>query len=440
MVRIGLTFLLGLVLLQAVVAAALLWPDGRPTIFLLVSPRQTAAIARALEASNGNQQSLIVAALNTGPLTVHLLPDFPPDGSHAPGTDAPYLKRLYGDYATELGGRAFQVQARGDSALPRAHGWIGDPGAVRLQVQLRTGSVLDIERAPVLIQRLSERFNVIAGAAAAILVLVMLVCLQQMARPARRLAMAARGLAANIDAADLPVAGATEIRVLSTAFNDMKHTIRGLMDERTRVIAAIAHDLRTYLTRLRLRADFIADPEQQARAIEDLTEMGLLIDDTIMFAREATGRGDIKSAAIDVRHEIQDFVSLRREIGEPVSGGVAGAEPLTAHCAPLALRRMLANLTDNALRYGKTARLEANGGAENIRIIIDDDGPGVPAEAVDRLMKPFERLEPSRGRRTGGAGLGLAIVKALARSQHGDLLIENRQEGGLRATIILKKA
>jgi len=239
--------------------------------------------------------------------------------------------------------------------------------------------------------------------------------------------------------ADLPVTGATEIRILSAAFNDMKHTIRGLMDERTRMIAAVAHDLRTYLTRLRLRADFIAEPEQQARAIEDLKEMGLLIDDTIMFAREATGRGDSVAAIIDVGREVRDFISLRQEIGEPVSG-TADGPALMARCAPLALRRILANLTDNALRYGKTARLQTHAEAGKVMIVIDDDGPGVPEDAVARLMEPFERLEPSRGRRTGGAGLGLAIVKALAKSQHGNLRIENRPEGGLRATVILAAA
>jgi signal transduction histidine kinase len=296
-----------------------------------------------------------------------------------------------------------------------------------------------IERAPVLLQRLFQRFMLIAAAAGAILILVMLICLQQMARPTRRLAQAARGLADNIDMADMPVKGAAEIRALSTAFNDMKQTIRGLMNERTRMLAAVAHDLRTYLTRLRLRTEFIADPEQQARAVQDITEMGLLIDDTIMFAREATGHGDTVVVATDVRRELREFISVRREIGELVSGQTE-AEPLMARCAPLALRRMLANLTDNALRYGKTARLDAYIVAGEIRITVDDDGPGVPEEAAARLMEPFERLEPSRGRSTGGAGLGLAIVKALAKSQHGNLRIENRPEGGLRATIVMMSA
>jgi len=435
-VRIALVFLLGLLLLQAVIATVLLWPDGQPTIFRLVSPREAVTIARALEGSSGEQRALFLAAMNAGPMTVHLLPDFPVEMVQNEGGGAPYLKQLYGDYAYILEGRPFQVQARADAALPMRHPLLGQQRAVRLLVRLKTGEVVVIERAPVIIQRLFERFAVIAAAAALILVLVMLVCIQQMVRPAGRLAQASRDLATNIDTPDLPVKGAVEIQTLSLAFNDMKHTIRSLIDERTRMLAAIAHDLRTYLTRLRLRADFISDVDQQARAIQDLDEMGLLLDDTLMFAREATAPHQAP-VSMDVGREIREFVSMRHEMGEPVTYDDVGGEIL-ARCAPLAFRRMLANLTDNAIRYGKNARLNARPDGNTVRVSVEDDGPGVPPEAMARLIRPFERLEPSRGRGTGGAGLGLAIVKALANTQGGDLAIENISGGGLKATVILR--
>ena len=436
-VRIGLVFLLGLLLLQAVIAVTLLWPDGRPTIFRLVSPREAVAIAKALEASSGKQRSLVLDALNGGLLTVHLLSDFPLEAGQGGQNDAPYLKKLYGGYAYVFEGRAFRVQAKGDAALHVHRIWLGQPGAVRLLVRLKTGDVVAIERAPVLIQRLFERFAVIGGAAALILFAVMLVCIQQMVKPTQRLAQASRDVAANIDTPDLPVSGAAEIRTVSLAFNDMKHTIRALIDERTRMLAAIAHDLRTYLTRLRLRTDFIADRDQQGKAIQDLDEMGLLLDDTLMFAREATASGQ-DAAAMDVEREIRDFVSLRHEMGDPVTHLDPMTREIRARCAPLAFRRMLANLTDNAIRYGKTARLSARCSGDTVQVSVEDDGPGVPPETMVRLMRPFERLEPSRGRGTGGAGLGLAIVKALANTQGGDLAIENVNGGGLRATIILR--
>ena len=433
-VRFGLIFFLGMVLFLGVIAAAVMWPDGRPTIFRLVSPREAASIARAIEGTPDSEHALILGALNTGALTVHVLPDFPESGGER-GHEAPYLKRLYGRYAVELEGRPFQVQARGDSALSRGEG--GSNGAVRLLVRLRTGDVLVIERAPVLLQRLSTRFVFVAGAGMVILLLVMLACLQQMALPLRRLSDAARGLAADIDMADVSVSGASEVRTLSTAFNDMKHTIRGLMDERTRMLAAIAHDLRTYLTRLRLRAEFISDANQQARAITDLDEMSLLLDDTLMFARETTRPTSSASVVTDAGREVAEFTQLRQEIGEPVSCE-AVSQPVPARCAPLALRRMLSNLTDNAVRYGNRAHLAVRRDEGTVRITVEDDGPGVPPGTQERLMEPFVRMEPSRGRDTGGAGLGLAIVRALARSQGGSLVIENRPEGGLRASLLLK--
>ncbi len=168
----------------------------------------------------------------------------------------------------------------------------------------------------------------------------------------------------------------------------------------------------------------------------DLDEMGLLLDDTLMFARESTSPARM-AETLDVRAEIAAFARMRREMGDPVDAAPDATGPLRAACSPLALRRILANLTDNAIRYGKAARLDARGEGGGVRITVDDDGPGTPPEAFARLMQPFERLEPSRGRLTGGAGLGLAIVKALAKSQGGDLALENRAQGGLRATVSL---
>ena len=165
--------------------------------------------------------------------------------------------------------------------------------------------------------------------------------------------------------------------------------------------------------------------------------MGLLLDDTLMFAREATASGQ-DAAAMDVEREIRDFVSLRHEMGDPVTHLDPMTREIRARCAPLAFRRMLANLTDNAIRYGKAARLSARCSGGTVEVSVEDDGPGVPPETMVRLLRPFERLEPSRGRGTGGAGLGLAIVKALANTQGGDLAIENANGGGLRATIILR--
>jgi signal transduction histidine kinase len=382
---------------------------------------------------------MIVNALNSNGMIVKLAPDFPDDAQGATSARiAPRLQRLFAGYPADLEERPFRVEIHDGVLLSSlASGHVGTEAPVRLFVRLRSGEVLAVERVPVVLQRFAGRFLLIAAAAAAVLLLVLGACMRQIARPIRDLARAARQFARDISAPDLQLRGSRELKDLAVAFNDMKHTIRGLIDERTRILAAIAHDLRTYLTRLRLRADFIDDRDQRSRAVNDLEEMSHLLDDTLMFTREATPARRSDRQHVDVGAELAKFIAVRQEMGQAADGAATTDDALLSHCSPLALRRMLANLTDNAVRYGGAAHLRAWRDGDQISIAVDDDGPGAPAGEIDRLLAPFERLEPSRGRETGGAGLGLAIVKGLAESQGGSLTIENRAEGGLRAQIRL---
>jgi len=164
--------------------------------------------------------------------------------------------------------------------------------------------------------------------------------------------------------------------------------------------------------------------------------MGQLLDDTLLFARPASGEAE---RTADLRAEIDGLVARRRELGQPVEADEA-ADPLPVRAAPLTVRRILDNLVDNAVRYGVAARLRAWREDGAVLLAVDDDGPGAPAEALERLTRPFERLEPSRGRGGGGAGLGLAIVRALAEGQGGGLTLVNRPEGGLSAQVRLPAA
>lgn len=433
-VRIVVVCLLGLILLQLVIAAAIVWPDGRPPIFHLVAPKEAAALARALEAAPADLQPLVLEALNSGAMIVTISPQMPRQGSDGSVRDAPHLERIFGRYAAALDGREFRVQIRRGMPFFAAS---DSEGPVRLHVRLRTGQVMTVERAPVAIKRLWARILPIAVAAGAVLLAVMVVCMSQVAGPVNRLARAAHRFAREIDTPDVPLRGAHEIKELGAAFNEMKSTIRLLIDDRTRILAAIAHDLRTYLTRLRLRAEFIDDSDQRRRAANDIEEMSQLLDDTLMFSRETTAVRRPQPQIVDSRAEIDSFVSVRQELGEPVTDVSSHRDPLPCRCSGLALQRILSNLVDNAIRYGGCARISAWRQDDEIWIAVDDDGPGIPAEALNRITAPFERLEPSRGRRTGGAGLGLAIVRALAESQGGELSISNRSGSGLRAAVRL---
>jgi two-component system osmolarity sensor histidine kinase EnvZ len=426
-VRLAVVLLAGLVLLQAAVAAVVIWPDGRPLVFRLPAPRDAAAMARALEAAPPDVRPLVLDALNRGPLQVGLTPAFPEESLGAPPARGDRFPRLFARYHTALEGRPFRVQTRQAS---------GERGPVRLLVRLRTGEILVIQRSATLVQRVSDRSAIFAVAALTVMLLVLTVSLWTV-RPIGRLADAARGIADDSTSPDLPVRGVREVRALSAALNDLKRRVRTLLDERTRVLAAIAHDMRTYLTRLRLRAEFIADDDQRARAVADLEEMGQLLDDTLLFARPRPGDGP---QVADLRAEIEALVTRRRELGQPVEDASDAGGPLAVRATPLAVRRILDNLVDNAVRYGAAARLRAWREDGAVLLAVDDDGPGAPPEALERLTQPFERLEPSRGRGGGGAGLGLAIVRALAEGQGGALTLANRAEGGLSAVVRLPAA
>jgi signal transduction histidine kinase len=440
-VRIGAAFLAGAVALQLAVLVVVFWPGGAGApMFFMASPGEAAAMATALEEAPPDLQPTIVRALNSGQMAVRLeaAPQVRAGGSPREGTR---LKRIFARYDQALGGRPFWVQTRaGANVRTRRDETVVAAGPVRLVIGLRTGQAVVIERTTPAVRRFFNRAAMVGASAFVVLALVLLVCLQQTARPVSVLAGAARRFARDLSTPDLPVRGAREIKDLSIAFNEMKRTIRGLIDDRTRMLAAIAHDMRTYLTRLRLRAEFIDDPDQQARAVADLDEMTMLLDDTLTFAREVTASGAPQDLSVDVAAEARAMAQVRQALGQDVVADIAQDEALKVLCAPLALRRMLDNLVDNAVRYAGGATLRAGRRAGEVVLAVEDDGPGVPREALVRLTAPFERLEASRGRQTGGSGLGLAIVKGLAESQGGSFTIANRAEGGLRAEVRLPAA
>ncbi len=211
----------------------------------------------------------------------------------------------------------------------------------------------------------------------------------------------------------------------------MKARIRELMQERTRVLAAIAHDMRTYLTRLRLRAEYIDDPEQRARAVRDLDEMAALLNDTLFLAEdEARAPSAIR---MDLAEAVTGLVALRRELGDAATAETDGAAWVTA--SPIGVRRILDNLIDNGLRHGASVLVSLVHADGAVELIVEDDGPGVAPEILARLGEPFTRGDPSRNRETGGAGLGLAIVRALAARDGAAVTFANRAEGGLRVTV-----
>lgn len=432
--RIAAILLAGLMILLVLGAALLIWPSedgGGVRFYQLPQPAEAVAMVEALDASPRSARPAVMKALDTGVIRATLDASFPKALRRARPADA--RDPGYAAYARALAGRAWRIEVLRGGRL--RDGFMPGRAALRLSVRLEDGSVLTLRRrAPEAARRYLGRVTLACAALLAVTLLMILVAVRQTTRPVESLARAVARFGDDLDAAPLPPGGPREIRELSAAFNTMRDRIRGLVDERTRMLAAIAHDLRTYLTRLTLRAEFIADAEQRTKATRDLAEMSQLLDDTLLFARQEAGRGE-GARLIEVRRELESLVALRAEMGQVLT--LSAGAPVTALVSPVALRRMLNNLVDNAVAYGGGVTLEAQVADGEARVAVLDRGPGLPDAVLARVTAPFERGEASRNRRTGGAGLGLSIVQALAQAQGGRLVLANREGGGLMATIAL---
>ena len=256
---------------------------------------------------------------------------------------------------------------------------------------------------------------------------------RRLARPMRGLAHAAGQLGRGEAVEDLPEAGTVETRETVRAFNLMRARLDRYVSDRTAMLAAVSHDLRTPITSLRLHAEFVEDLETKTRILAALDEMQRMTEDALAFIREDMQREETRT--VDLHALLDSVAADLAELGHDIA--VAESERVLAACRPTALRRALRNLLENAAAYGvrAAARIERDG--EEIRVVVEDEGPGIPEADLERVFEPFVRLEASRSRDTGGSGLGLAIARSIVRSHGGDIRLENRPEGGVRATVVL---
>ncbi|WP_395701929.1 ATP-binding protein [Aquabacterium sp.] len=264
-----------------------------------------------------------------------------------------------------------------------------------------------------------------------------------LARPMRQLVQASQHLGGALGGSGpLPLLdeqrGVREVRDAARVFNTMARELREQFQSRGLMIAAISHDLRTPLTRLRMRLEEMpAAAGQQQRAVADVREMNELID-TVLEVFRPQGPGDAEAAKpVDVAALVQSLVDDLAEQGRPVT--MAPGTPAVTKAQPAALRRVVANLIGNALRYGERAEVRVAQMGDELCITIDDAGPGIPPEELERVFRPFYRVDASRNRHTGGTGLGLYIARELLQRQQGRLLLSNRPKGGLRAELRLPR-
>lgn len=270
-----------------------------------------------------------------------------------------------------------------------------------------------------------------------ILALVIIFSVRRVSRPLETLASAADRMGRGETVEPIPEEGPDDLKETIRAFNLMQERLRRFVADRTKMLAALGHDLRTPITSLRLQAEFVEDEELRARMQRQLDDMQQMAESALAFARDAadgepTSRTDLGALAESIVEDLE---------GLGLAVTCTSAEETIVHaCRPVSLKRALTNLIRNAVAYGGGADVSVRMANGEILIEVADHGPGIPDADMERAFTPFERLDPARSAETGGAGLGLTIARTIARAHGGDVRLANRPEGGLVATIALPAA
>jgi signal transduction histidine kinase len=252
-------------------------------------------------------------------------------------------------------------------------------------------------------------------------------------KPLAAFSQAAERLGRDVDAPPVSEAGPSEVSGLARAFNEMQRRLGTFIRDRTQMLAAISHDLRTPITRLRLRADFVDDEDQRRKMLADLEQMETMIATTLAFARDEADQEPRRR--FDLAVLLQDLCDEASDSGQPVV--YRGVAAMTYTGRPVGLKRVFGNLIDNAVTYGRGGVVSLACQKDQATITVEDNGPGIPEGQRDRVFQPFYRLEGSRSRDTGGVGLGLTSVRSIVRAHGGEVRLANRKEGGLRVTVEL---
>lgn len=313
---------------------------------------------------------------------------------------------------------------------------LADKSLIQLQIRMPK-YVLRMEMS---VKRIESRTTVIyliwmIGVSVAF-VLIAVLFLRNQIRPIRRLAEAADSFGRGVDASNFRPHGALEVKKAARAFLIMRERIRRQLRTRTDMLAGISHDLRTPLTRMKLELAMLPDDEKWQESVkelhDDVQQMEHMIEEYLSFAR---GEGREEAVRISVRDMLEEIANDYRRTSSKVQ--LLAGEDVVADIRVTAFRRMIHNLLDNALRYGKKCSIQLSARQQVYEILLDDDGPGIPEEKREEVFKPFSRLDPSRNEKTGGVGLGLSIARDIVLAHGGKISLDHAPQGGLRVTIQL---
>jgi signal transduction histidine kinase len=435
--RLVLTFVLGMALTMLIT----LWvqlPEREAFVFRISALRASYRLADMLKLmdklpSSGRGE---LAAIATARGVETRLEVPPPQTESEPGASAVVFRDLLRedlgrDWALAVEVAPAQLPPEPGSARPvdgfefkgKARFSDGSWAGFRLQ---------EPRRLPMWPRRLITNMLIIVG----VLALLSVVAVRWVTRPLHRLAQAAEALGRDINRPPLTENGPQEVRRAARAFNAMQERLSRYIRTRTAILTAMSHDLKTPITRLRLRAELLEQPEVHDKFVRDLSEMENMVKATLGYMKGLDDREPLR--ATDIRALVGALAADTEELGRPVR--VYGAPVGPFYGKPEGLRRCLQNLVDNAVRYGHDVELEIEDNPEVLTIYVRDRGPGIPEPEIGRVFEPFYRVEQSRNASTGGSGLGLSIARNLAQSMGGDVTLRNREGGGLEAKLVLPRA
>jgi signal transduction histidine kinase len=447
----------------ALLAAAYLNLSERDQLLYRAGGMQTAQriadVSKLLDSVSPEERRRIVAVFDAPPLAISLgrpalaPEDAPPEGDLRLTMFATVLRYALGEglrvqavRAARAPERFAALERREPPRMPMMQGPMHGPGVPMMhadgaffvvQVALRDGTLVTFDS--VVSPEAAEtplRFALTLLVLFGTVVALSLVAVRWVTGPLSSLATAAERLGEDIHRPPLPESGPLEAQRAARAFNTMQRRLQRFIADRTRILTAMSHDLKTPITRLRLRTELLDDEALRAKFAKDLADMESMVTQTLDFMRDASAaeplqRVDLMALLESLQRDYQDTgntVEIEGRIAHPLDG------------RPLALRRCLTNLVDNAIRYGKRATLRAEETAHRIAIHVLDEGPGISEADLERAFEPFFRGEASRSRETGGTGLGLGIARNIARAHGGDLELRNRPQGGLEAILTLPQA
>nr|WP_298688609.1 ATP-binding protein [uncultured Dongia sp.] len=307
---------------------------------------------------------------------------------------------------------------------------------LRIHIALSDGRWLNV-RQSIDDSAIARLLRNIAGPAIGILVILLISMRAShvLLTPLRQLAVAAERLGRERSVTTIPEMRVPEYKAIADSFNNMQTRLKRFIDDRTQMLGAISHDLSTPLTRLRLLAEDLGNPRQREQLLADISEMEMMIRTSLIFARDDAQQEPYVN--VDIASLMISLCDTMTDAGELVS--YQGPDHASLLCRPIAIRRALTNLVENGCKYGEEVAVELTTQSDAVTIILRDRGPGIDEQDIERAFMPYQRLESSRNRETGGTGLGLTIARDIIHGHGGEIKLGRRDGGGLTVTVTLPR-